>query len=55
MEDEKVSGFLSELTALSHKYGLGINDIESTELYELEAEDAERRYSIDNQSILRFD
>lgn len=55
MEDDKINSFLSELTALSHKHGIGINDIECAELYELEAEDAERRYSIDKQSLLHFE
>lgn len=55
MDEERINEFLSELTTLSHKYGIGINDIESTELYELEPEDAERRYSCDQQSILHFE
>lgn len=55
MDDEKVSQFLAELTVLSDKYGIGINDIECTELYELEPEDASRRYSVDNKSFIHFE
>ena len=55
MEDEKINQFLSELTALSHKHGLGINGIQGAELYELEAEDSERRYTCDQQSQIDFE
>lgn len=47
----QVTEFLSELTALSHQHGIGIKD---GELYELEVEDGERRYSSDEESKLDF-
>lgn len=52
MSDEKINAFLNELTSLSHKHGLGVNS--NGDLYELEAEDAERRYSCDDDSKLDF-
>lgn len=52
MEDDKLQQFLTELTALSHKHGLGIN---GAELYELESDDSERRYTCDNNSLLGFE
>jgi len=38
MSDEKIQAFLDELTALSHKHGLGINP--DGDLFELEADDS---------------
>lgn len=51
MNQEQIEQFLYELTALSHRHKVGIKD---GELYELELEDSERRYSCDEQSVLDF-
>ena len=53
MDDEKLQQFVSELTALSHKYGLGITD--EPHLFVLESDDASRRYSCDQESRLHFE
>lgn len=52
MDNDKIETFLNELTALSHKHGLGID---GAELYELESEDSERRYTCGNNSLLDFE
>lgn len=54
MTDEKINDFLAELTTLSHKHGLGINP-HNGDLFELEADDAERRYTCDDSSHLDFE
>lgn len=51
MDQEQIEQFLNELTALSHRHKLGIN---GGELYELDLEDSERRYSCDEESVLDF-
>lgn len=53
MSDEKIQVFLEELTALSHKHGLGITS--RGELFELEGEDRELKYHCDDSSKLWFD
>jgi len=50
MDEQKFDEFLDELTALSHKHGLAING----GLWELQPEDAERRYVCDEDSQLDF-
>lgn len=50
--DAKLAAFLDELTTLSRKHGYGIN--RTGELYELELEDAERRYRCDDDSRINF-
>lgn len=52
MSDERIQEFLTELTELSHKHGLGIN---MGQLYELEPEDVERVYGINEGSDLSFE
>lgn len=52
MDDNKIMAFLEELTALSHKHGLGINP--DGDLFELESDDAERTYRCDDNSHLDF-
>lgn len=52
MEDIKIEAFLSELTALSHKHGLGINT--NGDLFELESDDGDRRYACDDDSKIDF-
>jgi len=52
MSEEKLNAFLGELTELSLKHGLGIN--EGGVLYELESDDYERRYSCDSESKIDF-
>lgn len=51
MGQEKIEAFLTELTALSHRHGVGVKD---GALYELELEDGERRYNCDEESRLDF-
>lgn len=53
MNEEKIQAFLDELTALTLKHGLAIND--TGEIWELEPEDADRKYQMDEVSILRFE
>lgn len=48
----KIEVFLSELTWLSLKHGIGVNS--NGDLFELEQEDTERRYSCDENSKLDF-
>lgn len=52
MSEEKLNMFLCELTELSLKHGLGIN--EGGVLYELESDDYERHYSCDDESKINF-
>jgi hypothetical protein len=51
MKDQKIKAFLDELTALSHKHGLGLTRAQT---FELEAEDAERAYQMDDDSLVDF-
>lgn len=53
MDNAKIETFLSELTWLSLKYGIGINA--NADLFELETEDGERRYACDGDSRLSFE
>jgi hypothetical protein len=53
MNDQKLIVFLDELTALSHKHGLGINP--DGDLFELDADDAELSYHCDDNSHLDFE
>lgn len=52
MTNEQIQAFLDELTVLSHKHGLGINA--DADLFELEDDDAERRYHCDENSVIDF-
>lgn len=52
MSEEKINAFLAELTALSHKHGLGITP--DGDLFEMEADDSERQYSCDGSSKIDF-
>jgi hypothetical protein len=52
MSNERLNIFLNDLTELSLKHGLGIN--EGGVLYELESDDYERRYSCDEDSKIDF-
>lgn len=50
--EQKTEAFLAELTALSRKYGLGIN--RSGEIYLLESSHAWRKYRCDSDSRITF-
>ena len=52
MSYEKINAFLTELTWLSLKHGLGINS--NGDLYEMEADDHDRRYRCDEDSRIDF-
>ena len=52
MPDEKINAFLAELTLLSVKHGLAIN--QNGDLWEMESDDYERKYSCDNDSKIDF-
>ena len=51
MEEAKWQAFLTELTALCHEHGIGI---EGGRPYELEAEDSERKFSLTDEGDLEF-
>jgi hypothetical protein len=47
-----LTGFLADLTSLSHRYGVGIAD--GATLFLLEREDFSRRFSADSESLLGY-